>query len=163
MASDETISALAREVLARCRSQGAMLATAESCTGGMIAAALTDVAGSSAVVERGVVTYSNQSKTDLLGVPPDAIEAHGAVSEPVARAMADGALARFPVALAVSVTGVAGPGGGTPEKPEGMVWFGCAAAGETRAVLERFGPLGRDAVRRKSVERALRLVLETLR
>lgn len=162
MATDPVVHDLAVRVLDACKTRGIMLATAESCTGGMIAAALTDVPGSSAVVERGAVTYSNQAKTDLLGVPAETIAEHGAVSEPVARAMAEGALARAPVGVAIAVTGVAGPGGGTPEKPEGTVWFGCAADGETQTVLEQFGPLGRDAVRVASVARALRLVLETL-
>jgi len=103
-----------------------MLATAESCTGGLIAAACTDLAGSSVWFERGFVSYSNAAKTELLGVPADLIEAHGAVSEPVARAMVEGALRRSRAQVAVAVTGVAGPGGGSPDKPVGTVWFGWA-------------------------------------
>ena len=122
---------LAETVLDLCRRRGWKVATAESCTGGMVAAALTDIAGSSDVVERGFVTYSNQAKTDLLGVPASLIEKHGAVSEDVAKAMAAGALARAPVDLAVSVTGVAGPGGGSASKPVGLVHFGAARRGGT--------------------------------
>src|SRR5947209_13023377 len=117
----------AEAVLAACRTAGWMLATAESCTGGMIAAALTDIAGSSDVVERGFVTYSNAAKTALLGVPEALIAAHGAVSAETAEAMVRGALAQAPVDLAVSVTGIAGPGGATPGKPVGLVHLGIAA------------------------------------
>ena len=124
--SDETISRLAQQVLERCRAGKLMLATAESCTGGMIAAALTDIAGSSDVVERGFVTYSNEAKTEMLGVPADLIERVGAVSEEVAQAMAAGALAHAPVDLAIAVTGIAGPGGGSAEKPVGLVYLGIA-------------------------------------
>ena len=116
----------AATLLAGCRARGWMLATAESCTGGLIAAALTAIAGSSDVVDRGFVTYSNEAKMDLLGVPLAMLEAHGAVSEPVARAMAKGALARSRAIITVAVTGVAGPGGGSVEKPVGLVWFGLA-------------------------------------
>ena len=113
---------LAQQLLAR----SWMMATAESCTGGLIAAACTDLAGSSAWFERGFVTYSNAAKTDLLGVPAALIAAHGAVSEPVARAMASGALQHSAAQVALSVTGIAGPGGGSPDKPVGTVWFGWA-------------------------------------
>src|SRR5215475_8586330 len=106
-----------------------MLATAESCTGGMVAAALTDIAGSSAVVERAFVTYTNRAKSQMLGVDPALIEAHGAVSRQVAEAMARGALAYSATDVAVSVTGIAGPDGGSAEKPVGLVWFGLAAGG----------------------------------
>ena len=150
-------------MLKTCAERGLMLATAESCTGGLIAGALTDVPGSSAVVERGFVTYSNAAKIEMLGVPSQTIAAHGAVSEPVARAMAEGALARARVGVAVSVTGVAGPGGGTATKPEGMVWFACAAQGRTtRALLQQYGPIGRDQVRMESVRRAMRLAIDIL-
>jgi nicotinamide-nucleotide amidase len=118
--------ALARSVLDACRARGWHLATAESCTGGMVAAALTAIAGSSDVVECGLVAYSNEAKSDLLGVPPATIAAHGAVSAETAAAMAQGAVARGPVDLAVSVTGIVGPGGGTAEKPVGLVHFGVA-------------------------------------
>lgn len=154
---------LAEEVLAASAARGWMLATAESCTGGLIAARLTDIPGSSAVVERGFVTYSNASKTEMLGVPPALIEAHGAVSEPVARAMAEGALARSGASVAVSVTGIAGPGGGTAAKPEGLVHFACAVDGETRHRRREFGALGRGAVREAAVAEALELVLEMAR
>src|ERR1700761_3841456 len=107
----------AESLLSACRDKGVMLATAESCTGGLIAAALTAIAGSSDVVDRGFVTYSNEAKNEAIGVPMELIIAHGAVSQPVAAAMAEGALARSQAAIAIAVTGVAGPGGGTPEKP----------------------------------------------
>jgi len=151
---------LAETVLDLCRRRGWMLATAESCTGGMIAAALTDIAGSSDVVERGFVTYSNEAKTDLLGVPAALIAQYGAVSEPVARAMAGGVIARAPVELAVSVTGVAGPGGGSAEKPVGLVHFG-AARKDGRVVTEHRRFTGdRDAVREQATRRALELLIE---
>jgi nicotinamide-nucleotide amidase len=152
--------ALARQVLERCRAKTWMLATAESCTGGMIAAALTDIAGSSDVVERGFVTYSNAAKTELLGVPADLIARVGAVSEEVARAMATGALDHAPVDLAVAVTGVAGPGGGSAEKPVGLVHFGLARRGHATRAEHHVFPGDRDAVRRATVMRALELLLE---
>jgi nicotinamide-nucleotide amidase len=123
---DSEILKPAGEALASCRARGWRIATAESCTGGLVAAALTAVAGSSDVVERGFVAYSNQAKAELLGVPPATIAAHGAVSAETAAAMAKGAIARAPVDLAVSVVGVAGPGGGSAEKPVGLVIFGLA-------------------------------------
>jgi nicotinamide-nucleotide amidase len=151
---------LAETVLDLCRRRGWKLATAESCTGGMIAAALTDIAGSSDVVERGFVTYSNEAKTDLLGVPAALIARHGAVSEPVARAMVMGAIARAPVDLAVSVTGVAGPGGGSAEKPVGLVHFGALRKGGT-VVAEHWLFTGdRDSVRAQATRRALELMIE---
>ncbi len=138
-----------------------MVATAESCTGGLVAAALTDIPGSSDVVERGFVTYSNAAKTELLGVPADLIATHGAVSEPVARAMAEGALRASPADLAVAVTGIAGPGGGTPAKPEGLVHFGAARRGRaTVHVRIEFGAIGRGQVRARSVDQALAMLLE---
>lgn len=153
---------LARAVLAACERHGVMLATAESCTGGMIAAALTDIAGSSAVVDRGFVTYSNAAKMEMLGVAAATLEAHGAVSRETATEMAAGALARSGAGIAVSVTGVAGPGGGSAEKPVGLVWFGVALHGAAHAEERLFGDIGRAAVRRESVKVALRLVLEAL-
>jgi nicotinamide-nucleotide amidase len=159
---DEAMRREATAVLAAFRARGAMLATAESCTGGLIAAALTEIAGSSDVVDRGFVTYSNAAKTGMLGVPAGLIEAHGAVSEPVARAMAEGALERSEAAAAVAVTGVAGPGGGTAEKPVGTVWFGLArrdgAVHTERAVFAG----DRAAVRRATVLRAFELLQATL-
>lgn len=144
------------------RAAGRMLSTAESCTGGLIAVAITDVPGSSEVFDRGFVTYSNRAKSEMLGVDPALIEAHGAVSEPVARAMAEGALIRSAADIAVSVTGVAGPGG-TALKPEGMVCFGLAMAGrETQAETVQFGAIGRAEVRRHSVDHALALILNAV-
>jgi nicotinamide-nucleotide amidase len=140
-----------------------MAATAESCTGGMIAAALTDPPGASHVFDRGFVTYSNAAKIELLGVEPELFDIHGAVSEAVARAMAEGALHRSAAHVAVSVTGVAGPGG-TPRKPEGLVHFACASRwAETAHVRREFGPIGRDAVRDASVDVALGMLREALR
>ena len=156
-------NALAEAVLAACRRRGLMLATAESCTGGMIASALTDIAGSSAVVDRGFVTYSNEAKMEMLGVTAGTLAAHGAVSAETARAMASGALARSWADLAVSVTGVAGPGGGSAEKPVGLVWFGVAEKGrETETHREIFAGQDRDAVRQHTVRTALELILARL-
>ncbi len=138
---------------------GLMVATAESCTGGLVAGLLTDIAGSSRVVERGFVTYSNEAKMELIGVPADLIAAHGAVSEPVARAMAEGALARSRANVAVAITGIAGPGGGSEQKPVGLVHFGLAAKGRaTRHLERRYGDLGREAVRVSAVAEALGLL-----
>jgi len=149
------------DVLNAFEAAGKMLATAESCTGGMIAAALTDIAGSSAVVERGFVTYSNAAKTELLGVDADLIVAKGAVSREMAEAMASGTLAHSHAHVAVSVTGVAGPGGGSAEKPVGLVWFGLAADGRTTTEHEIFKG-DRAAVRRQATEKALGLLLQGL-
>jgi nicotinamide-nucleotide amidase len=148
-------------VLDAFRTAGRMLATAESCTGGMIAAALTDIAGSSAVVERGFVTYSNAAKTELLGVDAAVIQTKGAVSQEVAAAMAEGALAHSHAAVAVSVTGIAGPDGGSAEKPVGLVWFGLAAGGTVTTERHVFAG-DRAAVRLQATERALSLLLEGL-
>ena len=134
--------------------RGWMLATAESCTGGMIAAACTDLAGSSQWFERGFVTYSNAAKTELLGVPTALIAQHGAVSEPVARAMAEGAVAHAHAQVAVAVTGVAGPTGGSADKPVGMVWFGWCVAGQTHSQVQHFAG-DRAAVRAATVRHAL--------
>ena len=153
--------ARAAALIAACRARGLTLATAESCTGGLVAALLTEIAGSSQVVDRGFVTYSDAAKTDLLGVPADLIAAEGAVSAPVARAMAEGARARSGVALAVAVTGIAGPGGATATKPVGLVHFGLAAAGRPTVHRRReFGDLGRAAVRWQAVDEALALLEE---
>ncbi len=163
MAGSDGLRALAAQVLKACNARGLMLATAESCTGGMVAAALTDIPGSSAVVERGFVTYSDAAKTESLGVPAALIETHGAVSEPVARAMAEGTLEHSRADLAVSVTGIAGiagPGGGSAEKPEGLVHFACARrGGATAHARVEFGAAGRDRVRAASVRRALEMLL----
>lgn len=150
-------------LLEDCRSRGLRLVTAESCTGGLIAALLTEIAGSSDVVERGYVTYSNEAKQECLGVPKALIKRHGAVSEAVARAMVEGALKASHADLAVSVTGVAGPGGGSTAKPVGLVHLAAARKGAPTLHREcRFGDIGRDVIRRKSVEVALGLVRQTL-
>lgn len=145
----------AEALLAQFRARGLKIATAESCTGGLIAATLTAIAGSSDVVERGFVTYSNEAKADLLGVPAELIAAHGAVSEPVARAMAEGALAHSHAQWAIAVTGIAGPGGGVPGKPVGTVWLALAHAGQ-RSRAERLHFEGdRTAVREQTLRHAL--------
>ena len=156
------IEAFARQVIETAVARGLTLATAESCTGGLVAAALTAIAGSSAVVERGFVTYSNAAKTELLGVPAALIEVHGAVSEPVARAMAEGAVARSPAQVCVSVTGIAGPGGGSADKPVGLVHFGAVGPAGAIHVEHRFGDIGREAVRLASVRVALGLLLDRI-
>ena len=158
----DDIQLLARQVIETAAARGLTLATAESCTGGLVAAALTAVAGSSAVVDRGFVTYSNAAKTELLGVPADLIETVGAVSEAVARAMADGAVAHSPAQVAVSVTGVAGPGGGSADKPVGLVHFGAVGPAGAVHVAHRFGNLGREEVRLASVRVALQLLLDRI-
>ena len=149
---------LATRLLARMRARGEMIATAESCTGGLIAATLTEVPGSSDVVDRGFVTYSNAAKIDMLGIRPATLKAFGAVSEEIAAEMAAGALARSRAAVAIAVTGIAGPGG-SEFKPEGRVCFGLADAGGVRTETVDFGPLGRRAVRKATVDHALRMVL----
>jgi nicotinamide-nucleotide amidase len=159
---------LATEALERARGLGLMIATAESCTGGLVAGALTAIAGSSDVFERGFVTYSNEAKEEMLGIDPVLIAGHGAVSAEVAIAMAACALRQSRAQLAVAVTGIAGPGGGSADKPVGLVHFAAAKAlsREGDAVdfaaihhEERFGDIGRAEVRAKSVETALRLLL----
>jgi nicotinamide-nucleotide amidase len=150
------------EILDRARAQGVMIATAESCTGGMVAVALTDVPGSSAVVECSFVTYSNQAKIEMLGISTDTLSAFGAVSEEIAREMADGALRHSRADLAVSITGIAGPGG-SEHKPEGRVCFGLAQTGHaTVTETQDFGARGRDAVRRLSRDHALELLRAAL-
>jgi nicotinamide-nucleotide amidase len=152
--------AQAEAILADFRRRGLKLAAAESCTGGLVVGLLTEIAGSSDVVERGFVTYSNAAKHELLGVPDEMLAAHGAVSEPVARAMAEGALAHSSADVAVSVTGVAGPGGGSAAKPVGLVHFAAARrGGETLHRECRFGDIGRSEVRLASVREALQLVV----
>lgn len=152
------ILTLAQSVLDACRARGWHVATAESCTGGLVAGALTAIAGSSDVVERGFVTYSNEAKSELLGVPPDIISAHGAVSAETAAAMAQGAVARSPVDLAISVTGVAGPGGATPTKPVGLVLFGLARRDGTCRTERRIFDGDRSAVRQAALQVALSLL-----
>jgi nicotinamide-nucleotide amidase len=153
----ETLT-LAQSVLDACRARGWHIATAESCTGGLVAGALTAIAGSSDVVERGFVTYSNEAKSELLGVPLETLAAHGAVSAETASAMAQGAIARAPVDLAVSVIGVAGPGGGTPTKPVGLILFGMARRDGTCRTERRLFPGDRSAVRQAALDAALRLL-----
>ncbi len=150
-------------VLDACRARGWKLVTAESCTGGLVGGALTDIAGSSDVFDRGYVTYSNAAKQIELGVPAAVLREHGAVSRATAEAMAQGALARAKAGASVAITGIAGPGGGTAEKPVGLVHF--AAATKDGALLHRerrYGDLGRAEVRRRSVEDALQLLLDAL-
>ncbi|RLK10790.1 CinA family protein [Ruegeria conchae] len=150
------------DLLNRAKAQGVMIATAESCTGGMVAAALTDIPGSSDVVERGFVTYTNTAKQEMLGVHVDTLEAHGAVSEEVAQEMAEGALHNSQAQLAVSITGIAGPGG-SEHKPEGRVCFGLAADGQpTRTETVEFGALGRENVRKAARDHALLMLLSSV-
>lgn len=155
---DRELVEAAEHLLAQCRRQGLTLATAESCTGGLLAACLTEVPGASDVFERGFITYSNEAKMNQLGIPQPLLARCGAVSEEVARAMADGALRYSRADLTVAVTGVAGPGGGTEEKPVGLVHLAAARRGGalTHARLE-FGDVGRGEVRRRSVAHALDL------
>jgi nicotinamide-nucleotide amidase len=157
----EVLVAKAAELLAACREKRVTLATAESCTGGLVAALLTEVAGSSDVLERGFVTYSNASKTELLDVPAELIGRYGAVSEPVARAMAAGALLHSAADIAIAITGIAGPGGGTAEKPVGLVHL--AAAERDRSVLHReirLGGQSRSVIRLVSVAEAYAMISE---
>jgi nicotinamide-nucleotide amidase len=159
----ESALSLARTLLREAVEAKLTIAFAESCTGGLIAGAMTELDGASAVVDRGFVVYSNGAKTDLLGVPQELIGRCGAVSEEVARAMAEGALRNSTAALAVSCTGIAGPTGGTPEKPIGLVHFAAARTGQKTLHLEcRFGDIGRSEVRMKSVESALKLLLQII-
>jgi len=151
--------AAAAELLASYRRAGLKIATAESCTGGLISGLLTEIPGSSDAVERGFVVYSNAAKATLLGVPAETLARAGAVSEAAARAMAEGALNASLADVAVSVTGIAGPGGGTDTKPVGLVFFACARRGfATAAREERFGDIGRGKVRVASVRVALELL-----
>ena len=159
--ADQDTRRAAAALLETCKAKRLTIATAESCTGGLVAAALTDIAGSSAVVDRGFVTYTNEAKHQMLGVPADTLERHGAVSRETAEAMAKGVLAQAPADLAVSVTGIAGPGGGTETKPVGLVHF--AAASRAGRLLHRerqYGDLGRAEVRRLSVLEALAMLAE---
>jgi nicotinamide-nucleotide amidase len=158
---DEELVAQAQALLDLCRTKKLKIAAAESCTGGLVAATLTDIAGSSDVFERGFVTYSNEAKVAMLGVPPTVLESHGAVSRETAEAMAAGALARAPVDLAVSITGIAGPGGAVAGKPVGLVHFGGASRRGRRLHRERrYGDIGRAEVRHASVLEALAMLRE---
>jgi nicotinamide-nucleotide amidase len=155
---DHELREAAEHALAACRKKGLKLVTAESCTGGLISAALTAISGSSDVVDRAFITYSNEAKREMIGVPWDAILGHGAVSEYVARAMARGALSRSNAQIAVSVTGVAGPGGGSAEKPVGLVHFGAVRAGHEPISERHVFPGDRDNIRRLTVLTALAMV-----
>ena len=154
----------AEGLIDRCRALGWKLALAESCTGGLIGAYLTEIPGASAVVDRGLVVYSNAAKTELLGLPPALIATHGAVSEEVARAMAQGALDASPADLAISCTGIAGPAGGSKQKPVGRVHIAAALrSGEIRHRLRDYGAIGRGPVRQATVLDALKLALELIK
>jgi nicotinamide-nucleotide amidase len=155
------LSRLAERLLDLCRAQSLRLATAESCTGGLVAGAITEIAGSSDAFDRGFVTYSNAAKEEMLGVPRDVIERYGAVSAETARAMAQGAVERSFADIAVSITGIAGPGGGSAEKPVGLVHFACLRKGfGVERVEARFGPDTREAIREASVRQALEMLIE---
>lgn len=156
-------SDLAQRLVTEFTRRGLMVATAESCTGGMIAAAITDIAGSSAVLDRGYVTYSNAAKQEMIGVSAETLAAHGAVSRQTAIEMARGALARSNADRSVAVTGIAGPGGGSTEKPVGLVHLAMAAkSGDIQHWELRFGDIGRESVRRETVTRALEALLDEL-
>lgn len=159
---DDELRAAATKILDACRSQKLKLALVESCTGGLIGAALTEIPGSSDVLDRGYVTYSNKAKTTMLGVPAETLRRFGSVSAETARAMAEGALAKSGADVTVAVTGVAGPGGGGSEKPVGLVHFAAARRGKTLHKEIRFGDLGRAEVRRRSVLAALELLGELI-
>jgi nicotinamide-nucleotide amidase len=162
--STSEIRALARSLLDLCKARRLTIATAESCTGGLVAGALTEIAGSSAVVMCGFVTYSNDAKHELLGVKEDTLLNFGAVSKETALAMATGGLKRARTDLIVSITGIAGPGGATPGKPVGLVHFGAAARdGRVLHLEKRFGAIGRSVVRQRSVIEALKLLTELAR
>ena len=159
--ADRETQAAAVALLDLCKAKKLMVATAESCTGGLVAGALTDIAGSSAVVDRGFVTYTNEAKHQMLGVPVDTLKQHGAVSRATAEAMAKGVLAHAPADLAVSITGIAGPGGGSPEKPVGLVHFAAATrSGRLIHRERRYGDIGRGEVRRLSVLEAISMLSE---
>ena len=153
----------AGRLVAAFQARGAKIVTAESCTGGLLAAVLTEIAGSSDVLERGFVTYSNAAKQQELGVAGELLARHGAVSAEVAQAMAVGALARADADVAISITGIAGPGGGSASKPVGLVYLGAAGIGRAATHLEcRFGDIGRPAIRQKAVEAAVTLLWQAL-
>jgi nicotinamide-nucleotide amidase len=159
--ADRETEAAAIALLDLCKTKKLMVATAESCTGGLVAGALTDIAGSSAVVDRGFVTYTNEAKHEMLGVLSDTLNRFGAVSRETAEAMARGALGNANADIVVSITGIAGPGGGSPEKPVGLVHFAAASRGGRLIHRERrFGDIGRAEVRRRSVLEALALLTE---
>jgi nicotinamide-nucleotide amidase len=157
------VGGLADRFLKACAKHGILAATAESCTGGLIIAAMTDIPGSSSMVDRGFVTYSNAAKIDMLGVSSATLERHGAVSSETAREMASGALKNSRAGITLAVTGIAGPDGGSPEKPVGLVWFGMALSGKPVVSEKRlFENKGRDFIRRETVKHALRMGLAAL-
>jgi nicotinamide-nucleotide amidase len=157
------LAPLAADLIAAAKSQGLKIATAESCTGGLIVGVLTEIAGSSAVVDRGFVTYSNEAKSQMLGVAAALIEQAGAVSAEVAIAMVEGAIARSDADIAVAVTGVAGPGGGSPEKPVGLVHFAAMRRGQpARQAAHRFGDIGRSQIRVATVREALSMMMRLI-
>jgi len=153
---------LAQQVIDAARAADLKIATAESCTGGMVAAALTDISGASAVFDRGFITYSYASKPEMLGINPDTIEAHGAVSAEVVAQMASGALAHSDADIVVAITGIAGPVKGSA-KPEGRVWFAISTTTSITTIVQEFGAIGRAKVRRASVEQALALLLGAIK
>ena len=154
---------LAERLVKEAIAKGVIIATAESCTGGLVSGAITSVAGSSTMFDRGFVTYSNDAKAELLGVSPDLIKRYGAVSTEVAIAMAEGALNHSKATLSVAITGIAGPGGGSVEKPVGLVHFATALKGQdTRPFEKRFGTISRDAIRHGAVHAALHALLSRL-
>jgi nicotinamide-nucleotide amidase len=154
---------LTRRLLDICKTHGVLVATAESCTGGMIVSLMTDLPGSSSMVDRGFITYSNEAKMDMLGVRRETLDAHGAVSEQTALEMAEGALERSNAGLTLSVTGIAGPDGGSTEKPVGLVWFGLAMTGRKPVAEYRiFENRGRDFIRRETALHAVTMALEAL-
>jgi nicotinamide-nucleotide amidase len=157
--SEDELNKLAKHVLAICRARKIKLATAESCTGGLVAAALTEIAGSSDVFDRGFVTYSNEAKEKMLGVPADTLKRVGAVSRETAEAMAKGALSRSQATVTVAVTGIAGPGGGSATKPVGLVHFAAATRdGRSIHCERRYGKIGRHRIRARSVAEALTIL-----
>ena len=157
------LAALARTFLETCKARGILVATAESCTGGGIIALMTDMPGSSSMVDRGFVTYSNEAKQDMVGVKAATLEAHGAVSEETAREMAEGALTNSRASISLAVTGIAGPDGGSPGKPVGLVWIGVARSDRPSEVRRfQFENQGRDYIRRETARAALQMGLELL-
>jgi nicotinamide-nucleotide amidase len=158
---DEDIVEAARRLLGICKHKNLLIATAESCTAGLVAGTLTEVPGTSSILDRGYVTYSNEAKHEMLGVPRDILEQHGAVSTQTAEAMVRGVLGRSRVHLALSVTGIAGPDGGSPQKPVGLVFFaGASRGGRLITSEQRYGNIGRDKVRKQSVLQAFRMLHE---
>lgn len=158
------LEAQAAELISLCRAKGLTVATAESCTGGLVAAAITSIPGSSDVFERGFVTYSNAAKTECLGVPETVLQSCGAVSEEAAKAMARGALTSSKAALTVAITGIAGPGGGSAAKPVGLVYFALASrSGSVIAIEKSFGDQGRESVRGLAAATALAMLIDAAR